>query len=130
VPKRTPLIISLLSVWFFFAPSGQFAALAVDRIIMATPSHDFFEFPVIDVAYVGKAEEEGLRRLIYLGDIIELPLTGIGVSDSKLTKGRDQVRKVIRAALRGTRFMKQNRTETVQMMTESLGITLPQAGRA
>lgn len=267
VPKRTTLILLLLSTFSFFAPSGQLAVLAVDRVIMASPSHGFFEFPVvvalrkgffadegldlgkvqmqpqltvkvlvsgdadynlswgstvraaatgapvkaiaslasrplhilmarpevksgkdlkgrtigvdsvagdveyltraaarhfgldpdkdvkiivtgesplrlaslragaidataIDVAYVGKAEEEGLRRLIYLGDIIELPLTGIGVSDSKLAKEREQVKKIIRAALRGTRFMKENRAETIQMMTEYLGITPSQAGRA
>ena len=265
--KRMALMILLLSVCFFFAPSGQFAVLALERVLLASPSHGFFEFPVvvaqrkgyfadegldlgkvqmqpqltvkvlvsgdadynlawgstmraavtgvpvkaiaslasrplhilmarpeirsgkdlkgktlgvdsiagdveyltraaathfgldpdkdikiivtgesplrlaalragaidataIDVAYVGKAEEEGLRRIVYLGDIIELPLTGIGVGVSKLTKDREQVKKVIRAALRGTRFMKQNRADTVQLMTEYLGITLPQAGRA
>src|SRR5713226_2423045 len=31
----------------------------------------------IDVAFAMKAEDEGFRRLIYLGDIIELPLSGI-----------------------------------------------------
>jgi NitT/TauT family transport system substrate-binding protein len=84
----------------------------------------------IDVAYVGKAEEEGLRRLLYLGDIIDLPISGIGVRDDKLAKDREQAKKVIRASLRGARFMKQNRTETLQMMTEYLGITLSQAGSA
>lgn len=84
----------------------------------------------IDVAYVGKAEEEGLRRILYLGDIIDLPISGIGVRDDKLARDKDQAKKVIRAALRGTRFMKQNRAETLQMMTEYLGITLPQAANA
>jgi ABC-type nitrate/sulfonate/bicarbonate transport system substrate-binding protein len=40
------------------------------------------------------------------------------------------VRKVLRAVLRGTRFMKENRQETVKMMAGVLGITPAQAGRA
>ena len=84
----------------------------------------------IDVAFAMKAEDEGFRRLIYLGDIIELPLSGIAVMDSKLQSHRDQVKRVVRASLRGTRFMKQNRTETIQMLSDYLKITPAQAAKA
>ena len=84
----------------------------------------------IDVAFAVKAEEEGLRRLLNLSDIIDLPLSGIGVTDKKLQSERDQVKKVIRATLRGTRFMKENRAETLQMMTDYLRITPSQATKA
>ncbi|HET8564410.1 MAG TPA: ABC transporter substrate-binding protein, partial [Candidatus Binatia bacterium] len=83
----------------------------------------------IDVAFAVKGEEEGLTRLLYLGDIIELPLSGVGVTDEKIAKDREQVKKVIRATLKGTRFMKQNRGETLRMMTEYLGITSGQAAK-
>jgi len=83
----------------------------------------------IDVAFAVKAEEEGLTRLLYLGDIIDLPLSGVGVTDEKIAKDREQVKKVIRATLKGTRFMKQNRAETLRMMTEYLGITPGQAAK-
>lgn len=84
----------------------------------------------IDVAFAVKAEDEGFRRLVYLGDLIELPLSGLAVMDRKLQNQRDQVRRVVRAALRGTRFMKQNRAETVQLLSDYLGITPAQAARA
>lgn len=84
----------------------------------------------IDVAFAAKAEEEGLRRLLNLADIIDLPLSGIGVTDKKLAAEREQVKKVIRAMLRGIRFMKQNRAETLQMMTDYLGIHPSQAANA
>jgi ABC-type nitrate/sulfonate/bicarbonate transport system substrate-binding protein len=77
----------------------------------------------IDVAFAMKAEDEGFKRLLYLGDIIELPLSGIAVMDKKLQTQRDQVKKVVRASLRGTRFMKQNRAETIQMLSDYLRIT-------
>ena len=84
----------------------------------------------IDVAFAMKAEDEGFKRLLYLGDIIELPLSGIAVMDKKLQSQRDQVKKVVRATMRGTRFMKQNRSETIQMLNEYLRITPFQAVKA
>jgi NitT/TauT family transport system substrate-binding protein len=53
----------------------------------------------IDVAFAMKAEDEGFKRLLYLGDIIELPLSGIAVTDNKLQTQREQVKKVVRASL-------------------------------
>ncbi|HEX9445229.1 MAG TPA: ABC transporter substrate-binding protein [Candidatus Binatia bacterium] len=84
----------------------------------------------IDVAFAVKAEEEGMRRLLNLSEIIDLPLSGIGITDKKLQAEREQVKKVVRATLRGTRFMKENRAETLQMMTDYLHITPAQAGKA
>jgi NitT/TauT family transport system substrate-binding protein len=84
----------------------------------------------IDIAFAVKAEDEGFKRLIYLGDLIELPLSGIAVTDQKLRAQREQVKKVVRAALRGTRFMKQNRAETVQMLADYLRITPAQSAKA
>ena len=84
----------------------------------------------IDVAFAVKAEDEGFRRLVYLGDLIELPLSGIAVTDQKLQNHRDQVRKVVRATVRGTRYFKQNRNDTVQMLADYLRITPMQAAKA
>ena len=84
----------------------------------------------IDVAFAMKAEDEGFKRLIYLGDIIELPLSGIAVMDKKLQTQREQVKKVVRATVRGTSFMKQNRAETIQLLSDYLHITPSQAAKA
>jgi len=84
----------------------------------------------IDVAFAVKAEEEGMRRLLNLAEIIDLPLSGIGLTDKKLQTEREQVKKVVRATLRGTRFMKENRAETLAMMTDYLRITPSQAAKA
>src|SRR5919106_1077525 len=84
----------------------------------------------IDVAFAVKAEDEGFRRLVYLGDLIELPLSGIAVMDHKLQTQREQVKRVVRATVRGSRFMKQNRAETVQMLSDYLKITPAQSAKA
>jgi NitT/TauT family transport system substrate-binding protein len=84
----------------------------------------------IDVAFAVKAEDEGFRRLVYLGDLIELPLSGIAVMDQKLQTQREQVKRVVRATVRGTRFMKHNRGETVRMLSDYLRITPAQSAKA
>ncbi len=84
----------------------------------------------IDVAFAVKAEEEGFKRLLYLGDIIEMPLSGIAVMEKKLQTQREQVKRVVRATLRGTRFMTQNRAEAVPMLSDYLRITPAQAAKA
>ncbi len=84
----------------------------------------------IDVAFAVKAEDEGFKRLVYLGDLIELPLSGMAVMERRLQTQRDQVKKVVRASVRGARFMKQNRVETVQMLSDYLRITPSQSARA
>jgi NitT/TauT family transport system substrate-binding protein len=82
---------------------------------------------VLDVVLAATAETAGFKRLVYLGDIIDLPLSGISVTEGKLANNRDQIKKVIRATLRGTRFIKQNRDQTLRMMQSYLRITSVQA---
>ena len=84
----------------------------------------------IDIAFAVKAEDEGLKRIVNLADVVELPISGVAILEKKLVADRPQVKKFLRALLRGTRFMKDNRQETVRMMAEVLGVSSAQAGRA
>ena len=81
----------------------------------------------VDVALAVKAEEEGMKRLLHLGNIIDLPISGIAVTAAKLATHREQIKKVIQATLRGTRFIKQKRPETIRIIQSHLRITPSQA---
>src|SRR5262245_42003803 len=67
--------------------------------------------------------------MVYLGDLIEVPLSEMAVTDHKLQTQRDQVRRMVRTTVRGTRYFKQNRNNTVQMLADYLKITLAQAAK-
>jgi ABC-type nitrate/sulfonate/bicarbonate transport system substrate-binding protein len=84
----------------------------------------------IDIAYAVKGEEEGLKRIINFAEIIDLPISGVSVTEKKLVTDREQVKRVTRAILRGTRFMKENRAATLQLMADFLSISLSQAAKA
>jgi ABC-type nitrate/sulfonate/bicarbonate transport system substrate-binding protein len=81
----------------------------------------------VDVALAVKAEREALKRLLHLGDIIDLPASGIAVKSAKLATHGEQIKKVIQATLRGARFIKQKRPETIRIIQSHLRITLSQA---
>ena len=84
----------------------------------------------IDIAFAVKAEEEGLKRVVNLADIVDLPISGVAVLQTKLVRERTQVKKVLRALIKATRFLKENRQETMKMMADFLGVTEGQAAKA
>jgi ABC-type nitrate/sulfonate/bicarbonate transport system substrate-binding protein len=71
-----------------------------------------------------------MKRVLLLGDIVEIPISGIAVTTVKLATHREQIKKVIQATLRGTRFIKQKRPETIRIIQSHLRITLSQATKA
>lgn len=85
---------------------------------------------VLNPATAARAEEEGFKRLVQLSDIIDLPVLGVAVTAKKLSAEREQIRRFIQATLRGARFIKQNRTDTLRMIQRYLELTPSQAARA
>jgi NitT/TauT family transport system substrate-binding protein len=85
--------------------AGRYAILesgAVDASVLSVPENII-------------AQDKGFRELLFFGDIIELPQTGIGASDRKIRENPDEVYRMIRATLRGIMFVwdKRNYEETV-----------------
>jgi NitT/TauT family transport system substrate-binding protein len=85
--------------------AGRYAILesgAVDASVLSVPENII-------------AQERGFRELLFFGDIIELPQTGIGASDKKIRENPDEVYRMIRATLRGIMFVwdKRNYEETI-----------------
>jgi len=85
---------------------------------------------VLDAATAARAEEAGLKRLVHLGEIIDLPVFGIAVTAKKLATGREQIKRFIRATLRGAHFIKQNRADTLRIIQRYVSLTPSQAARA
>ena len=56
-----------------------------------------------------RAEKLGLRSLLWLGEVINLPQGGYGAHETKLREHPDEVVRVMKAAARGIRFSKTTR---------------------
>src|SRR4029077_5715117 len=82
---------------------------------------------ILDTAFVRKAEEWGLKRLVSLADLGEIPSTGITVTTTKLKEQPDQIRRAIRATLQGTSYFKKNRSEMVPFIARKLAVDTKEA---
>ena len=82
-----------------------------------------------DMTDAVKAEEQGFARLLQIGDIVDYPMLGVAVTPAHLAKNREQTKKFVRALLRGARFIRRNRAETIRIMQHYLKITAGQAAK-
>ena len=59
-------------------------------------------------------EREGFRKILFVGDLIPSPLAGLGTTLEKIRRQPDEVQRLVRATLRGIRYAKTNRQESVR----------------
>jgi ABC-type nitrate/sulfonate/bicarbonate transport system substrate-binding protein len=83
----------------------------------------------LDVAFVEQVDKLGLSNFLYFGDIVDLPLGGLGVSAEKIKSNPEEIKKLIRATLKGLRFFKNNKEETLEILKHHLNISSRYAGR-
>ncbi|HEY1267766.1 MAG TPA: ABC transporter substrate-binding protein [Candidatus Binatia bacterium] len=77
----------------------------------------------VDLAYIQKSEQMGFTDLLYLGDAVNIRLGGLGVTEDKIKKNPEQIKRMIRATLKGVRFMRPNKNETLAIMRDYLKIS-------
>ncbi len=94
--------------------SGDRLAALAAGIVDATP---------LDVAYIQRTEKLGYNNLLYLGDVVNLRLGGFAVNKDKIQRNPEQITRVVRATLKGVRFMKTNKPETLAIMRDYLKIS-------
>jgi len=94
--------------------SGDRIAALAAGIVDATP---------LDVSYIQRTEKLGYNNLLYLGDAVNLRLGGFAVNTDKIQRNPEQITRVIRATLKGVRFMKSNKPETLAIMRDYLKIS-------
>jgi NitT/TauT family transport system substrate-binding protein len=82
---------------------------------------------ILDTAFLRKAEELGFKRLVSLADLGEIPSTGLVVTATKLKKQPEQVRRVVRATLKGTNYFKENRGEMISFIAKKLSVETKEA---
>ena len=82
-----------------------------------------------DLTGAVKAEQQGMKRLVPIGEVIEYPMVGVAVTTAQLATKREQTTKFVRAILRAARFIKKNRAETIPMMQRYLKVTSREAAQ-
>jgi ABC-type nitrate/sulfonate/bicarbonate transport system substrate-binding protein len=75
---------------------------------------------VLDPAGAVAAEREGLRNLAYLGDIFPLPFQGYVTTDKKIAENSAQLKRWVRAVIRGLMFLREQPDEAADVAMKRL----------
>jgi NitT/TauT family transport system substrate-binding protein len=96
--------------------SGSFAALASGQVAGAvlTPPFD-------------KAVTKGFKKFMLIGDLLDIPTSGLITSRAEVANHRDRVQKTIAALFDAIAWIRANRSETATMIAEKFKITPAEA---
>jgi NitT/TauT family transport system substrate-binding protein len=77
---------------------------------------------ILTLPYNLQAEKSGYKDLLWFGERMELPLSGLAARDETIQKHSKQVFSVVRAVARAMNFAAANREETTQMIVNWLKV--------
>jgi ABC-type nitrate/sulfonate/bicarbonate transport system substrate-binding protein len=111
-----------------FVERGGLSAKDVTKITLGTSPADKIlglksgavAAVVLDPAGAVAAEREGLRNLAYLGDIFPLPFQGYVTTDKKIAENSTQLKRWMRAVIRGLIFVRERPEEAADVAIKKL----------
>jgi len=77
-----------------------------------------------------KGEEMGIKRLLQVGSVLQIPQAGLATTDEKIKTKRSEVIEVLKASIEGLDFVAQQREETIEMIAKWMALTPAQAAKA
>lgn len=79
---------------------------------------------VVPVPWQAVAKRFGLQVVAYYGDVLSMPMGGLGASDEYIQKKGEMVKRVLRATLKGISFLRQreNKSAVVKVMADWFNI--------
>ncbi len=103
-------------------------ALGQDSIRFSAMTGRTIQGTLLPPDFAVRSKEMGFNVLVYAGDIVDMPMGGLGTTDKRLKENRDEVRRVLRALLRSLRFVNDDRDGARRLLVESF--KMPSASAA
>jgi len=97
--------------------AGSFAVLASEQVAAA----------VLTSPYDDKAVTKGFKKFMMIGDMLDIPTSGLITSRAEVTSQRDRVQKTVVALFDAIAWIRANRPETAKMIAEKFKITPTEA---
>ena len=97
--------------------AGSFAALASEQVAGA----------VLTPPYDDKAVTKGFKKFMLIGDLLDIPTSGLMATRAEVTNHRDRVQKTIAALFDAIAWIRSNRPETAKMIADKFKITPAEA---
>ncbi len=93
--------------------SGSFAALASEQVAAA----------VLTSPYDDKAVSKGFKKYMMIGDMLDIPTSGLMTTRAEVANQRDRVQKTIAAVFDAIAWIRANRPDTAKMIADKFKIT-------
>jgi NitT/TauT family transport system substrate-binding protein len=97
--------------------ASSFASLASGQVAGA----------VLTPPFDDKAVSRGFKKFMLIGDLLDIPTSGLIASRTEITNQRDKVQKTIAALVDAVTWIRANRTESVKMIADKFKITPAEA---
>jgi ABC-type nitrate/sulfonate/bicarbonate transport system substrate-binding protein len=97
--------------------ASSFASLASGQVAGA----------VLTPPFDDKAVSRGFKKFMLIGDLVEIPTSGLVASRAEITNQRDKVQRTIAALVDAVAWIRVNRTESVKMIADKFKITPAEA---
>lgn len=99
-----------------------YIAIGAASVRMAAMEIGSVDAAIQPVPWNSRMKKKGFKELLFAGNYLAQPLTGIVTSASKLEKNSDQVRRMLRAYLLSLRRLRQEKTEVVDFIAKRFGL--------
>jgi ABC-type nitrate/sulfonate/bicarbonate transport system substrate-binding protein len=103
------------------------AASSIDRLIAVQKG--IAEAAIIAAPADLKGEELGLKRLVQMGSILQIPQAGLAATDDKIKTQRSEV-EVLKAAIEGLEYTATQREDATALIGKWMALTPTQAAKA
>jgi NitT/TauT family transport system substrate-binding protein len=97
--------------------ASSFASLASQQVAGA----------VLTPPFDDKAVSRGFKKFMLIGDLLDIPTSGLIAAKAEILNHRDRVQKTITALLEAVAWIRANRDETVRMIADKFKITPAEA---
>ena len=95
-------------------------AMGQDSLRVAAMSANSIQGTLLPPDHVIKAQRLGFNVLSYSGEVAPLPMGGLGVTERNLREKREDVKRMLRAMLQALRYLHDDRSGTIGVMSSWL----------
>jgi ABC-type nitrate/sulfonate/bicarbonate transport system substrate-binding protein len=98
----------------------KFVAAGGDSNRLATLQNGLVDAALLNPAAAARAEKMGFRVIAKSYELFTFPYAGLGTTNRKLTEKPAEVKRVLKALIKASRFMREreNRDETIQVLSQ------------
>ena len=104
-----------------------YIVIGAASIRMAAMEAGSIEAAIMPVPWNFRMKQKGFKEMIFAGNVLSQPLTGVATTKERVEKNPEQVRKILRGFLRSLRAMRQERKEATDFIARRFSLDPPTA---